>query len=69
MTDKRDLLLTLVFIKFIGDRFNQRREEIVEEVKAHGIDDEFMIQRQLQNPNQYQQEDFFIFLTIACGIS
>lgn len=65
MTDKRDLLLTLVFIKFIGDRFNQRREEIVEEVKAHGIDDEFMIQRQLQNPNQYQQEDFF-YLSDDC---
>lgn len=65
MTDKRDLLLTLVFIKFIGDRFNQRREEIVEEVKAHGIDDEFMIQRQLQNPNQYQQEGIF-YLSDDC---
>lgn len=69
MTDKRDLLLTLVFIKFTGDRFNQRREEIVEEVKAHGINDEFMIQRELQNPNQYQQEGIFFFLTIACEIS
>lgn len=65
MTDKRDLLLTLVFIKFIGDRFNQRREEIVEEVKAHGIDDDFMIQRQLQNPNQYQQEGIF-YLSDDC---
>lgn len=65
ITDKRDLLLTLVFIKFIGDRFNQRREEIVEEVKAHGIDDDFMIQRQLQNPNQYQQEGIF-YLSDEC---
>lgn len=47
------------------DRFNQRREEIVEEVKAHGIDDEFMIQRQLQNPNQYQQEGIF-YLSDDC---
>lgn len=53
MTDKRDLLLTLVFIKFLGDRFNQRREKIAEEVKARGIDDEAFIQIQLQNLNQY----------------
>lgn len=31
MTDKRDLLLTLVFFKFIGDRFEERRSEILEE--------------------------------------
>ena len=26
MTDKRDLLLTLVFLKFIGERFKQQKE-------------------------------------------
>jgi len=31
MTDKRDLLLTLVFFKFVGDRFGQRRSQIEEE--------------------------------------
>lgn len=31
MTDKRDLLLTLVFFKFIGDRFEERRAEIAAE--------------------------------------
>ena len=33
MTDKRDLLLTLVFLKFIGDRFNEQRDIIFEENK------------------------------------
>ena len=28
MTDKRDLLLTLVFLKFIGYRFNEQKEKI-----------------------------------------
>ena len=65
MTDKRDLLLTLVFIKFLGDRFNQRCEKIAEEVKARGIDDEAFIQIQLQNRNQYQQDGVF-FLEDEC---
>ena len=34
MTDKRDLLLTLVFLKFIGERFKQQKEKIRhEEIK------------------------------------
>ena len=40
MTDKRDLLLTLVFLKFIGERFKQQKEQIRHEiVKVQGIDD------------------------------
>lgn len=31
MTDKRDLLLTLVFLKFVGDRFEERREQILQQ--------------------------------------
>ena len=65
MTDKRDLLLTLVFIKFLGDRFNQRSEQIVQEVRSRGIDDEAFIKIQLQNPNQYQQDGVF-FLSEDC---
>lgn len=34
MTDKRDLLLTLVFFKFIGDRFDDQREAILDENSA-----------------------------------
>ena len=32
MTDKRDLLLTLVFLKFIGERFKQQKEKIRHEI-------------------------------------
>ena len=31
MQDKRDLLLTLVFLKFVGDRFNTQQQAIVDE--------------------------------------
>ncbi len=65
MTDKRDLLLTLVFVKFLGDRFNQRREQIAQEVRARGIDNEEFINVQLQNPFQYQQDGVF-FLSDDC---
>ena len=66
MTDKRDLLLTLVFIKFLGDRFNQRREKIAEEVKARGIDDEAFIQIQLQNDPIVSNRTYYkvVFMTI-----
>lgn len=33
MQDKRDLLLTLVFFKFVGDRFNERKDAIIEQYK------------------------------------
>lgn len=33
MTDKRDLLLTLVFLKFISERFNEQKEIILRENK------------------------------------
>ena len=40
MTDKRDLLLTLVFLKFIGERFKQQKEKIRHEiVEVQGIHD------------------------------
>lgn len=63
MTDKRDLLLTLVFLKFIGYRFNEQKKKIRHEIKeVQGIDDEGFIEMQLQRPNQYQQDGVF-FLT------
>lgn len=40
MTDKRDLLLTLVFLKFIGERFKQQKEKIRHEiVEVQSIND------------------------------
>ena len=62
MTDKRDLLLTLVFLKFIGYRFKKQQEKIRKELKAKGIDDEGFIELQLKKSNQYQKDGVF-FLT------
>lgn len=63
MTDKRDLLLTLVFLKFIGYRFKQQRDKIRHEiVEIQGINNEAFIEMQLSRPNQYQQDGVF-FLT------
>ena len=31
MQDMRDLLLTLVFFNFVGDRFNERKDAIIEQ--------------------------------------
>ena len=63
MTDKRDLLLTLVFLKFIGYRFKEQKKKIRREIiEIQGIYDEGFIEMQLQRPNQYQQDGVF-FLT------
>lgn len=64
MTDKRDLLLTLVFIKFLGDRFNQQKKVIREENAAKGFDENF-IQLKLKSPNSYQKDGVF-FLEEDC---
>ena len=65
MTDKRDLLLTLVFIKFLGDRFNQQRESLKADFANQGIKDEGFIQMQLDSPFSYQKDGVF-FLTKDC---
>ena len=63
MTDKRDLLLTLVFLKFIGERFKQQKDKIRREiVEVQGIHDEAFVEMQLSRPNQYMQDGVF-FLT------
>lgn len=59
MTDKRDVLLTLVFLKFIGYRFTEQQEKIRQELKAKGIDDEGFIEIQLKRANQYQKDGVF----------
>lgn len=59
MTDKRDLLLTLVFLKFIGERFKDQQEKIREDFKQQGIDDEDFIEMQLKRPQHYLQDGVF----------
>lgn len=61
MTDKRDLLLTLVFLKFIGDRFNARKAAILEENK----DDAEFAEIAAQTASFYKQEGVF-FLPKEC---
>lgn len=52
MTDKRDLLLTLVFLKFIGERFKQQKDKIRHEIiEVQGIHDEAFVEMQL-SPSQ-----------------
>ena len=60
MTDKRDMLLTLVFLKFMGYRFNEQQEKIRREIiEEQGINDEAFIQIQLKRPNQYLKDGVF----------
>ena len=63
MTDKRDLLLTLVFLKFISYRFKKQQDKIRHEIiKVQGINDEDFLKIQLSRPHQYLQDGVF-FLT------
>lgn len=61
MTDKRDLLLTLVFLKFISERFNERKEQILEENK----EDPDFAQIAVTQPSFYNQNGVF-YLTEDC---
>lgn len=43
MADKRDLLLALVFLRFVGEKFTIQREAIYNEQIAKGRDPERML--------------------------
>lgn len=55
MTDKRDLLLTLVFFKFVGDRFEDRKTEILEEYK----DKPELAKIKVERPDSYNMVGVF----------
>lgn len=57
MTDKRDMLLTLVFIKFIDYRFTEQQNVIRERYASKN--DEGYIQFALSRPSEYQQDGVF----------
>lgn len=61
MTDKRDLLLTLIFLKFIGDRFLARKAAILEEFS----NDPDFAKIAVEKASFYNQEGVF-FLPEAC---
>ena len=60
-TDKRDLLLTLVFLKFVYDRFDEQTERI----RAEFSDDETLMKLQLSRPASYGKAGV-IFLPEQC---
>lgn len=65
MTDKRDVLLTLVFVKFLSDRFLHCQSSIIEDLKARGINDPEFIAHQLNNAHWYQKDGVF-YLAEEC---
>jgi len=54
LSNKRDILLTLTFLKFLDEKFQKRRGEIINDLKNNqGITDERFINMQLENPSSY----------------
>ena len=54
LNDKRDLLLTLVFMRFIGEKFENTQKEMRQECLDNGITDEEVIKSFLDSPNRYK---------------
>jgi len=54
LNDKRDLLLTLVFLRFIGEKFEDVQNEMRQECINNGITDEAVITSFLNSPNRYK---------------
>ena len=53
LNDKRDLLLTLVFLRFIGEKFENKQSEMRQECLNNGITDEEVINSFLNSPSRY----------------
>ena len=64
MADKRDLLLTLVFLRFIGEKFTTQREKAREEQIEKGRNEEY-INLYLDTPQVYSQDGVF-YLPMEC---
>jgi type I restriction enzyme M protein len=56
--DNRNAVLSLVFLKFAGDKFQARREELKNELKAERIP-ESAIDKFLENPAGYGKVNVF----------
>lgn len=54
LSDKRDLLLTLVFLRFIGEKFEKTQEQMRQECIDNGITDEEVIKSFLDSPSRYK---------------
>ena len=54
LNDKRDLLLTLIFLRFIGEKFENIQSEMRQECLDNGITDEEVIKSFLNSPSRYK---------------
>jgi type I restriction enzyme M protein len=54
LNDKRDLLLTLVFLRFIGEKFENTQNEMRQDCLNNGITDEAVISSFLNSPSRYK---------------
>ena len=54
LNDKRDLLLTLVFLRFIGEKFENVQEEMRKECHKNGIVEEPAVEYFLNSPSRYK---------------
>ena len=67
MTTKRDMLLTLVFLRFIGSRYNEQREKILQDslnrfgkpYEELDADDRDFVDMMLQRKQSYQKDGVF----------
>lgn len=53
LNDKRDLLLTLVFLRFIGEKFEDEQQELRQQCIDNGMTDEDEIKEFLNQPSMY----------------
>ncbi|MDO5036217.1 MAG: N-6 DNA methylase [Porphyromonas sp.] len=58
LNDKRDLLLTLVFLRFIGEKFEEEQESLRRKCIDNGMTDEGEIQGFLDQPGMYSRAAF-----------
>jgi type I restriction enzyme M protein len=54
LNDKRDLLLTLVFLRFIGEKFENTQSEMRQKCLTEEITDEKVISSFLNSPTRYK---------------
>lgn len=54
LNDKRDILLTLVFLRFIGEKFEDEQAKMRQDCIDNGISDEQIIESFLSNPKRYR---------------
>lgn len=54
----KDVILGLVFLKYVSDAFDERREQIAVELRADGFEDDQMAPL-LESPDEYQGEGTF----------